>query len=116
MLSRLGMMLMESGLVSSDEINQIVTEYGPGEIELADQLVAMGIVPEDLITEYLSEIYSVKPVFLNEMELNPALAESIPDETARRYLLSPFKEEEDYLHIAMGSPGDLYAIDDVKFA
>ena len=72
MLSRLGMMLMESGLVTSDEINQIVTEYGPGEIELADQLVSMGIVPEDLITEYLSEIYSVKPVFLNEMELDPA--------------------------------------------
>ncbi len=116
MLSRLGMMLLESGLVSSDEINQIVSEYGPGEIELADQLVSMGIVPEDLITEYLSEIYSVKPVFLNEMELDPVLAESIPDETARRYLLAPFKEEKDYLHIGMGSPGDLYAIDDVKFA
>ncbi|RKZ07388.1 type II secretion system protein GspE [Candidatus Fermentibacteria bacterium] len=116
MLSRLGMMLMESGLVSSDDITQIVTEYGPGEIELADQLVSMGIVPEDLITEYLSEIYSVKPVFLNEMDIDPVLAESIPDETARRYLLAPFKEEEDYLHIAMGSPGDLYAIDDVKFA
>jgi type IV pilus assembly protein PilB len=110
------MMLMESGLVSSDDINQIVSEYGPGEIELADQLVSMGIVPEDLITEYLSEIYSVKPVFLNEMEIDHALAGSIPDEIARRYLLAPFKEEEDYLHIAMGSPGDLYAIDDVKFA
>ncbi len=116
MLSRLGMMLMESGLVTSDEINQIVTEYGPGEIELADQLVSMGIVPEDLITEYLSEIYSVKPVFLNEMELDPSLAETIPDEIARRYLLAPFKDEKDYLHIGMGSPGDLYAIDDVKFA
>ncbi len=109
-------MLMESGLVTSDEINQIVTEYGPGEIELADQLVSMGIVPEDLITEYLAEIYSVKPVFLNEMDLDPALAETIPDETARRYLLAPFKDEKDYLHIGMGSPGDLYAIDDVKFA
>ena len=109
-------MLMESGLVTSDEINQIVSEYGPGEIELADQLVSMGIVPEDLITEYLSEIYSVKPIFLNEMELDPALAETIPDEIARRYLLAPFKDDKDYLHIAMGSPGDLYAIDDVKFA
>ncbi len=116
MLNRLGMMLLESGMVTRDEIDQIVSEYGPGEIELADQLVSMGIVPEDLITEYLSEIYSVKPVFLNEMEIDPVLAESLPDETARRYLLTPFKEEKDYLHIGMGSPGDLYAIDDVKFA
>ncbi|NOQ21706.1 MAG: type II secretion system protein GspE [Candidatus Aegiribacteria sp.] len=110
------MMLLESGMVTRDEIDKIVSEYGPGEIELADQLVSTGIIPEDLITEYLSEIYSVKPVFLNEMEFDPALADSLPGETARRYLLIPFKEEKDYLHIGMGSPGDLYAIDDVKFA
>jgi len=116
LLSRLSMMLLESGMVSMDDIDQIVSKFGPGEIELADQLVSMGIVPEDLITEFLSEIYSVKPVFLNEMRLDSALAESLPEETARRYLLAPFKEEKEYFHIGMGSPGDLYAIDDVKFA
>lgn len=116
MLSRLAMMLLESGMVTQDDIDQIISSYGPGEIELADQLIAIGIVPEDLITEFLAEIYSVKPVFLNELELDQVLAQSLPDETARRYLLVPFKEDKDYFYIGMGSPGDLYAIDDVKFA
>ncbi len=116
MLSRLAMMLLESGMVTQNDIDQIVTNHGPGEIELADQLVSMGVVPEDLITEFLSEIYSVKPVFLNEMELDPALSELLPEETSRRYLLAPFKEDSEYFHIGMGSPGDMYAIDDVKFA
>jgi type IV pilus assembly protein PilB len=110
------MMLLESGMVTQDDIDQITSTYGPGEIEIADQLVAMGIVPEDLITEFLAEIYSVKPVFLNELELDQALAQSLPDETARKYLLVPFKEDKDYFYIGMGSPGDLYAVDDVKFA
>lgn len=116
MLSRLAMMLLESGMVTQDNIDQVLNSYGPGEIELADQLVAMGVVPEDLITEFLAEIYSVKPVFLNELEFDPLLAQSLPDETARKYLLVPFKEDKEYFYIGMGSPGDLYAVDDVKFA
>ncbi len=116
MLSRLGMMLLESGMVSQDDINQIIKEHGPGEIELADQVISMGIVPEDLITEFLSEIYTVKPVYLNEITIDYRLAESVPEDLARKYLLIPVEVDKYYFYIAMGSPGDLYAIDEVKFA
>ncbi len=116
MLSRLGIMLLESGMVSQDEIDQIIRESGPGEIELADQLISMGIVPEDLITEFLSEIYTVKPVYLNEIEIDSRLADSLPEDLARKYLITPVKVDREYFYIAMGSPGDLYAVDEVKFA
>ncbi|MCK4506513.1 MAG: Flp pilus assembly complex ATPase component TadA [Candidatus Aegiribacteria sp.] len=116
MLSRLGIMLLESGMVSQDEIDQIIKEHGPGEIELADQLISMGIVPEDLITEFLSEIYTVKPIYLNEIEVDSRLADSLPEDIARKCLITPVKVDRDYFYIAMGSPGDLYAVDEVKFA
>lgn len=116
MLSRLGIMLLESGMVSQDEIDQIIKDSGPGEIELADQLISMGIVPEDLVTEFLSEIYTVKPVYLNEIEIDPRLADSLPEDLARKYLITPVKVDRNYFYIAMGSPGDLYAVDEVKFA
>lgn len=116
MLSRLGIMLLESGMVSHDEIDQIIKESGPGEIELADQLISMGIVPEDLITEFLSEIYTVKPVYLNEIEVDSRLADSLPEDIARKYLITPVMVDRNYFYIAMGSPGDLYAVDEVKFA
>lgn len=116
MLSRLGIMLLESGMVSQDEIDQIVREHGPGEIELADQLISTGIVPEDLVTEFLSEIYTVKPIYLNEIEVDSRLAESLREDIARKYLITPIKVDRDYFYIAMASPGDLYAVDEVKFA
>lgn len=109
-------MLLESGMVSQDEIDQIVREHGPGEIELADQLISTGIVPEDLITEFLSEIYTVKPIYLNEIKVDSRLVESLHEDIARKYLITPVKVDRDYFYIAMGSPGDLYAVDEVKFA
>ncbi len=116
MLSRLAMMLLESGMVTQDEIDSIEEEHGPGEIELADQLIASGVVPEDLVTEFLADIYSVDPVFLNEITIDEAIRERLDEHLARRLLLVPVREDEEFFYVGMGAPGDLYAIDDVKFA
>ena len=115
MLNRLAMMLLESGMATRDELEGIEKEFGPSEIELADQLVLSGVVPEDLITEFLADIYSVDPVFLNEITVNRALALKLPEETARKFLMVPIREDMDFFYVAMGSPGDLYAIDEAKF-
>jgi len=109
-------MLLESGMVTREQIDDVEREYGPSEIDLADQLVASGIVPEDLITEFLAEIYSVEPIFLNEVEIDSTMIQRFPEELARKFLIMPVKEDQDFFYIAMGSPGDLYAIDEVKFS
>jgi type IV pilus assembly protein PilB len=116
LLNRLAMMLLESGMATRDELEGIEKEFGPSEIELADQLVLSGVVPEDLITEFLADIYSVDPVFLNEITVNRALAVKLPEETARKFLMVPIREDRDFFYVAMGSPGDLYAIDEAKFS
>jgi len=115
-LNRLAMMLLESGMVTRQDLEDIEREHGPSEIDLADQLVVAGSVPEDLITEFLADIYSVEPVFLNEIRIAPALASRLPEDIARKFLLVPVREDEEFFHVAMGSPGDLYAIDEAKFA
>lgn len=117
MLNRLAMMLLESGMVTREEIEDIERDHGPSEIDLADQITAAGIVPEDLVTEFLAEIYSVEPVFLNEIEkINPSMTERFPEELARKFLMVPIKEDDEFFYLAMGSPGDLYAIDEAKFS
>ena len=78
MLSRLGMMLVEAGIVTSDEVDAVIAEFGPGETDLAESLVALGKVPEEIVTEFLAEIYSVEPIYLNETPLDSSLAKVIP--------------------------------------
>ena len=116
MLNRLAMMLLESGMVTRDEIDAIELEHGPSEIDLADQLIAAGVVPEDLVTEFLSDIYSVEPVFLNEIDIDKGMAQRFPEELARKFLMVPVREDGEFFYLAMGSPGDLYAIDEAKFS
>jgi len=109
-------MLLESGMVTQEDIEDIGREFGPGEIELSDNLIATGTIPEDLITEFLAEIYSVEPAFLDEITISTEMTQKLPEDIARKFLLVPLSFDGEYFYVAMGSPGDLYAIDDVKFA
>jgi type IV pilus assembly protein PilB len=115
MLSRLAMMLIEAGVVTSEEVDNITADFGPGETDLAEALVAAGKAPEELITEFLADIYSVDPIYLNETHFDPELTKRIPEEMARKFILIPVLEEGRLFHIAMSNPGNLYAVDEVKF-
>ena len=78
MQSRLAMMLIESGLITQDEVDQITEILGPGETDLAESLYASGKVTEELITEFLAEIHGVEPVYLNEISIDNSLKDIIP--------------------------------------
>jgi len=116
MLSRLAMMLVEAGIITTDDVDLITNDFGPGETDLAEALVAMGKVPEEIVTEFLADIYSVEPIYLNETAIDSALTQRIPEEMARKFILIPLREEQGLFHIAMSNPGNLYAVDEVKFA
>jgi len=113
--SRLAMMLIESGLVTNEEIDEITQTHGPGETDLAESLYASGKVTEELLTEFLSEIHGVEPIYLNETEIDPEIREIIPADVAREFILVPVKNESRLFFIAMGNPANLYAVDEVKF-
>ncbi|MBD3369662.1 type II secretion system protein GspE [Candidatus Fermentibacteria bacterium] len=115
MLNRLAIMLTEAGIITNEDIDEISQEYGPGETELAEILVATGKVPEELITEFLSDIYSVDPVYLNETEISPELANKLTEEIARRFIVAPVREYDGMFQVAMANPANLYAIDEIKF-
>jgi type IV pilus assembly protein PilB len=110
------MMLIEAGVVSTDDVDEITNDFGPGETDLAEALVAGGKVPEEIITEFLADIYSVDPVYLNETSIEQELCKRIPEEMARKFILIPVLEEPNLFHVAMANPGNLYAVDEVKFA
>ncbi len=115
MKSRLAMMLIESGLITQEEVDEITETLGPGETDLAESLYASGKITEELITEFLAEIHGVEPVYLNEITVDYTLREMIPQDVAREFILLPFKEESRLVYVVMGNPANLYAIDEIKF-
>lgn len=116
MYNRLAMMLVQSGLVEQDDVNRIAREWGPGETALGEALVLNGQVTEELITEFLAEIYSIDPIYLNETELGREKARLLNENFARENLVIPVKAEDNTLYAAMADPANLYVIDEIKFA
>ncbi len=116
MYNRLAMMLVQSGLVQQDDVNRIAREWGPGETALGEALVMNGQVTEELITEFLAEIYSIDPIYLNETELGREKAKLLNESFARENLVVPVKAEDNTLFAAMADPANLYVIDEIKFA
>ena len=116
MYNRLAMVLLQSGLVEQDDIDRIASEWGPGETSLAEALVLGGQVTEELITEFLAEIYGIDPVYLNETRLPSSNAKMLSESFARENLVVPVKIEDKALFAAMADPANLYVIDEIKFA
>ncbi len=116
MFNRLAMMLIQSGLVEQEDVNRIAREWGPGETALAEALVLNGQVTEELITEFLAEIYSIDPIYLNETPLGREKAKLLQENFARENLVAPVKLEGNTLFAAMADPANLFVIDEIKFA
>ncbi len=116
MYNRLAMILIQSGLVEQEDVNTIASEWGPGETSLAEALVLNGQVTEELITEFLAEIYSIEPIYLNETQLEPKNASLLSEAFARENLVVPLRVEDDALFVAMADPANLFVIDEIKFA
>ncbi|MCK5785239.1 MAG: Flp pilus assembly complex ATPase component TadA [Candidatus Sabulitectum sp.] len=116
MYNRLGMVLLQSGLVEQEDIDRIAGEWGPGETALAEALVLNGQVTEELITEFLAEIYGIDPIYLNETALVSGNAGMLNESFARENLVVPLKVEDKTLFAAMADPANLYVIDEIKFA
>ncbi len=116
MYNRLAMVLLQSGLVEQEDVNRIAGEWGPGETALGEALVLGGQVTEELITEFLAEIYGIDPVYLNETGLGKDRAELLNEGFARENLVVPIKVEDNALFAAMADPSNLYVIDEIKFA
>ncbi len=116
MYNRLAMVLLQSGLVEQDDINRIAGEWGPGETALAEALVLGGQITEELITEFLAEIYGIDPIYLNETGLDSQNAKMLNEAFARENLVVPVKVEDKALFAAMADPANLYVIDEIKFS
>ncbi len=116
MYNRLAMVLLQSGLVEQEDINRIAGEWGPGETSLAEALVLNGQVTEELITEFLAEIYGIDPIYLNETGLGAKNAGMLNEAFARENMVVPVRVEDKTLSAAMADPANLYVIDEIKFA
>lgn len=107
--------LLESSLISQDQLELALREQGNTGGSLGYNLVKTGAISERAFAEFLAQIYQVPAVDLDEIEADEHSIELIPPEVAAKFQVVPINREGRVLTVAMANPDNIFAIDDIKF-
>ncbi len=115
MAVKIGEMLLKAGYISQEQLNEALEHQKKNGGKIGFNLVKLGFVREDDITNLLSEQYGVPSINLRHFDIDESVIKLIPSEVAQKYLVIPVNRTGATLTIAMVDPTNVFAMDDIKF-
>jgi type IV pilus assembly protein PilB len=115
MAVKLGEMLLKAGMITQPQLQEALESQKKSGGKLGFNLVKMGFVKEDDITQLLSDQYGVPSINLRHFEIDESVIHLVPSEVAQKYLVLPVNRTGATLTIAMADPTNVFAMDDIKF-
>ncbi len=107
--------LLDSSLITQEQLEHALVEQGKSGGSLGYNLVKVGAISERAFSEFLSQMYQVPAVELDDLHADEDSVELIPSEVATKFQVVPVKREGRILTVAMANPDNIFAIDDIKF-
>ncbi len=112
---KLGELLVKENLISPQQLQEALTYQKQQGGKLGYNLVKLGFVKDEEITQLLSRQYGVPSINLARFEIDPSVIKLVPAETAQKYQIIPLSRAGANLTIAMVDPTNVFAMDDIKF-
>ena len=112
----LGGMLRDRGLVTDDQLSAAVARQKKTGRRLGQILVELGFVTPEAVLEALSQQLGVPTVRVNAHTVQPDAIGTLPEKVARRHMAFPLQKVGTTLVVALATPKDLNALDDIRFA
>ncbi|HOC98832.1 MAG TPA: type IV-A pilus assembly ATPase PilB [Myxococcota bacterium] len=110
----MGEILLREKLVNVDQLHEAKQVQGDGE-NLGYTLARLGYLEESQLINFLSRQYGVPSINLDEVEVIDDVISLVPREVAERHCLMPIARQGSTIIVAMTDPGNIYAMDDLKF-
>jgi len=107
--------LVESALVSQEQIGKALAIQQTEGGSLGYNLVKTGAISEMAFAEFMGQVYNVPAVDLEETAPTDDVIELIPSDVATKFQVVPIMREGRLLTVAMANPDNIFAIDDIKF-
>lgn len=111
---RLGDVLVEDGIITSEQLHAALDAQKITGGKLGDTLIKNRALTEDLLYKVLESQYNIPYVDLNSIYIDPKVPKLIPEAVASKHLLIPIKLEKGKLIVAMSDPLDMFAKDDIR--
>ncbi len=115
MRDRIAQKLVESSLISQDQLARALESQQSSGGTLSYNLVKTGAISEMAFAEFMGQVYNVPAVDLDAVLVDPNAVDLIPADVATKFQVVPLKREGRTLTLAMANPDNIFAIDDIKF-
>ena len=115
MAKKIGELLVQEGLVSTEQLNRALEEQRHSGERIGAALVKLGIIDEDILLEFIARQFRCPQVNLYKLSSPKQVAGMIPLDIMHKYQVVPFGLMGNTLHVAMSDPGNLFVIDDIRF-
>ena len=112
--ARIGEILVSEGRISEGQLSRALAIQKNDPRQLGEILISSGfLVPEDL-ARALARRLRLDYVVISEDEVAPEAYGLLGEDACRKYKVLPLRFEDDKLVIAMSSPNDLFALEDLR--
>ncbi len=115
MAKKIGELLVQEGLVTTDQLNRALDEQRHSGERLGAALVKQGVIDENTLCEFIARQFNCPQVSLSRLTVRKEIAGLIPLDIMHKYQAVPFGLMGNTLHVAMPDPGNLFIIDDIRF-
>jgi type IV pilus assembly protein PilB len=115
MAIKLGQMLLRAGVIEEHQLQDALKNQRTNGGTLGTNLVAMGILTEQQILEFVGRQLNVDVVELGNGELNPEIVKIIPADVARKFNVVAVKKNGNTLTVAAADPTNIFVLDSIKF-
>jgi len=108
-------MLVQAEVLSADQLKRVVQQRESSGEPTDSCLVKLGLISEQDLLQFLSKQFKVPKADLGEIEVDPAVADLVPNEICSKFCVLPLRRQGRVLQLAMADPGNIYAVEDIKF-
>lgn len=112
---RLGDLLVESGLISEEQLNNTLRRKSADE-KLGDALLREGYITEQQLIEVLEFQLGIPHINIFQYPIDPDVIQLVPKELAKRHYAMPIRRDKNKLLVAMADPMDYFAIEELRMA
>ena len=113
-MKQLGEILLDGGLVTSDQLTGAVEEQRRLGRSLGRVLVELGILTEGQLVAALAQQIGLQFVDLSDYPVDGSAVTRVSDAVCRRHTALPIGYDDGKLVVAMADPANVFALDDLR--
>ncbi|MGB2662048.1 MAG: ATPase, T2SS/T4P/T4SS family [Candidatus Omnitrophota bacterium] len=106
--------LLSKKLITEQQLNEAAEEQKTTGVPLQKILVSKGFITSEGLAQAMAYKLEIPYVKLSDQKIDPQVIKMLPEDVARQYRAVPVRIEEDSLYVALVSPLNLPARDEIK--